>query len=195
MKKTILLMPILMFGLAACGPTGGGDKPKPTGDPLVVIDTQLSVVDPTKTSGYAKYNGDHVIGDYTVTTSNILVQDYDKSNPKVPIVQAKKIDGTITINSIKVTKVVVDFVSTYDLSDNYITATFNSGEKIALTDNEITNANANKVKIGTKVISDTESYDINRITYTLNINAVSAGTLVLSGGEKGAVQFSAISIY
>ncbi|MDE6442270.1 MAG: hypothetical protein K2L12_05930 [Clostridia bacterium] len=82
-------------------------------DNLTLTSTSLTVLDPDAASGYVKYNGTHTVGDYSVTTNQIMPNEYQGKN--VLQLQAKNATLTVTGNF---TKVVLTIVSTYDFDND-----------------------------------------------------------------------------
>ena len=64
-------------------------------------------------TSYATYNGDHTVGDYTVTTSDVL----GNTNNTYDVLQFKKLSGFLTVEG-TFKKVTIEIESTLDYSDD-----------------------------------------------------------------------------
>lgn len=191
--KKLFLLPLSLLALVACGPQGGQEQTP--AEPLFVLNAEnFAMVDSTQSSSYAKYNGDHTYGEYTVTSAQVMKNAYSGVTPDYQVLQFQKTAGTLTVASVKVSKVVVEYVNTYDLSDNYVSATF-GGETYSLSAEEIAASVAAKEDTGSAKASGDQTYPLYKFTYTLNINASAAGELKLVAGNAGAVYLASIAVY
>ena len=94
---------------------GIDEEPVPpvVGTPAVELNTSVLFAGITGT-GYADHNGEHTVGNLTVTTTDVLNgKSYFTGNE---VLQFKKTTGTIVVSSTKVTKISIVVVDTYDVA-------------------------------------------------------------------------------
>lgn len=128
-------------------------------------------MNPSESSAYAKYNGTHTVGDYEVTTNQVMT---NKSNGYDAIqMQAEK--ATITLDG-NFTKVIIVIVSTYDFT--------NSGNDISVY--------AGETKL-TATLTNTETND-NVKVYTVEYTVEGTGAQTFKVAKEGKYAAYAVSI-
>lgn len=167
------------------------DPDDPTGGSTEDTDTALirmtpenfAKTAPAESGLYNQYNGDHTYGSYTVKTTAVAVN----GNNNLQTLQCQKANAKIEIANIKVSKIEITVESKYVPSADYnLHPTFN-GTETAFGQTQIDQSNASKKA----TVTDGVSY----FTYSYELNASAAGSLVLSGNTGGAIYATEIAIF
>ena len=132
--------------------------------------------------GYGDHNGDHTVGDLTVSTNNVMGNTYGDN-----VLQFKKETGTLTVKNVTVSSVTLVIVNSYDYSANVEV-------KIGDTVLELpapADVNAAGVDSG---IQNSSGYAIKRYTVTIELDAPLTGDLVVTNTTGYAVYMESINI-
>ena len=145
-------------------------------EPLILTKSSIAAIDPDgKTTSYATYDGEHSIGNYTVTTSNVMPQN-SASSYNTDCLQFKAAVGYIKVsgifNTIKLTT-----YSTYDYDNNF---TFTCGETAMAIDSDIVTTDTG--------LKYNDKYAVKSYTVTARVaaEAISEYTISKTVGTKGA---------
>lgn len=164
----------------------------PVEGPVIEMNsTNFLMLDPSQSSGYAKYNGDHTYGDYTVTSKDVMVGGINKYETKT--IQIKKTSGSLKIASIEAKKVTFELISTFDFEEKTVLSVKFAGNTYTLTAEQAAAVNSARVEVG-KTTDDTPK-TVYSYTYTLEINAAAAGSFEICGNGAGASYCTRIAIY
>lgn len=145
-------------------------------EPLILTKSSIAAIDPDgKATSYATYDGEHSVGNYTVTTSNVMPQN-SASSYNTDCLQFKAAVGYIKVsgifNTIKLTT-----YSTYDYDNNF---TFTCGETAMAIDSDIVTTDTG--------LKYNDKYAVKSYTITARVaaEAISEYTISKTVGTKGA---------
>lgn len=158
--------------------------------PKLILDkSSVGVIDENgKTTSYATYDGEHTVGDYTITTSNVMPQNssYSYNTDCLQFKSSEKeVGGYIKVsgvfNTIKLTA-----YSTYNYADNF---TFTCGEITMAIDSDIVTADTG--------LKYNDKYAVKAYTVTARVaaEAISEYTISKTSGTKGAGYVTLIELY
>ena len=133
-------------------------------------------------TSYATYNGDHTLGGYTITTTDVLGNTHG-----VNVLQFKKGTGTLTVKNVTVSSLTLIIASSYDYTAN---VEIKVGD-VTLTMPEPATVNAGRVTTGTK---NSNGYEVFLYTVTVELDAALTGDLVIKNPLTYAVYMESIEI-
>ena len=169
------------------GETPGGDTP-PAGFQVVLPTTGTNLVSETvfpgiePSSGYAGHNGDHTVGNLTVSTNNVMSGTQGTFN----VIQFKKGGSTFTVKNATVTTITFLVVSTYDYTGN---VDIKVGDTVVTLPDAAT---VNAAAVNTGVMNGANEYKAYTVTVTLN--SALTGDLVITNNLTYAVYMPYINI-
>ena len=134
-------------------------------------------------SGYAACNGDHTVGELTVSTNNVMAGTQGIYN----VIQFKKQGSTFTVDNVNLTTLTVLVISTFDYT-GHVDITV-GGTAITLPDAASVNATA----VSTGVKND-NGYEFKVYTLTVTLDSALAGELVITNNLSYAVYMNYINI-
>ena len=179
---------------------GGSTEPDPNPNPNPNPDPQPPVVTEgleithenlftnVEGNGYAAHDGDHTVEGFTVNTSNVMTSNQQTGG--IDVIQLRKAAdgaGTITVKNANVKKLTIRVVSSYSYSAN-VSVTL-GGNALTLPDPATTNAAAIPSGVNTA-----NGYAINYFDIVVELDAATAGDLVISNTTSYAVYFAYIII-
>ena len=178
------------------GSTEPDPNPNPTPDPdpqpPVVVEgleiTHENLFTNVEGNGYAAHDGDHTVEGFTVNTSNVMTSNQQTGG--IDVIQLRKAAdgaGTITVKNANVKKLTIRVVSSYSYSAN-VSVTL-GGNALTLPDPATTNAAAIPSGVNTA-----NGYAINYFDIVVELDAATAGDLVISNSTSYAVYFAYIII-
>lgn len=179
---------------------GGSTEPTPDPNPNPGTDPQPPVVTEgleithenlftnVEGNGYAAHDGDHTVEGFTVNTSNVMTSNQQTGG--IDVIQLRKSAdgaGTITVKNANVKKLTIRVVSSYSYSAN-VSVTL-GGNALTLPDPATTNAAAIPSGVNTA-----NGYAINYFDIVVELDAATAGDLVITNSTSYAVYFAYIII-
>ncbi|MCQ2776543.1 MAG: Ig-like domain-containing protein [Bacilli bacterium] len=169
------------------GGTSGGndDGGQTTSELLKLTPASITQLNPSESSGYAKCNGTRKVGNYDVTTQDVMANGLGGLSGNA--IQIKKGTGKLTVSNIKVTKLhlVCGSTSTSDIGAGSVCTIAFGSSNYSFTANQISAAWAAKTACGTA----------KQYVLDLEINATAAANLVISGPTDYTGYFLEIAIY
>ena len=133
-------------------------------------------------TSYATYNNTYTLGDYSVTTSNVLGNTQGEKN----VLQFKKNgDGVLTVSNVTVSSVTLNIISSFDYSANV---------SVKVGDTELTlpaAADVNAAGVGTGVYTS-NNYEYKIYTVTVTLDSALTGDLVITNTTGFAVYMTSI---
>lgn len=167
-------------------------NPNPDPQPPVVVEgleiTHENLFTNVEGNGYAAHDGDHTVEGFTVNTSNVMTSNQQTGG--IDVIQLRKSAdgaGTITVKNANVKKLTIRVVSSYSYSAN-VSVTL-GGNALTLPDPATTNAAAIPSGVNTA-----NGYAINYFDIVVELDAATAGDLVISNTTSYAVYFAYIII-
>ena len=167
-------------------------NPNPDPEPPVVTEgleiTHENLFTNVEGNGYAAHDGDHTVEGFTVNTSNVMTSNQQTGG--IDVIQLRKAAdgaGTITVKNANVKKLTIRVVSSYSYSAN-VSVTL-GGNALTLPDPATTNAAAIPSGVNTA-----NGYAINYFDIVVELDAATAGDLVISNTTSYAVYFAYIII-
>ena len=174
------------------GSTEPDPNPNPDPQPPVVVEgleiTHENLFTNVEGNGYAAHDGDHTVEGFTVNTSNVMTSNQQTGG--IDVIQLRKAAdgaGTITVKNANVKKLTIRVVSSYSYSAN-VSVTL-GGNALTLPDPATTNAAAIPSGVNTA-----NGYAINYFDIVVELDAATAGDLVISNTTSYAVYFAYIII-
>lgn len=167
-------------------------NPNPDPEPPVVTEgleiTHENLFTNVEGNGYAAHDGDHTVEGFTVNTSNVMTSNQQTGG--IDVIQLRKAAdgaGTITVKNATVKKLTIRVVSSYDYTAN-VSVTLGGN---ALTLPNPADVHAAAISSG---ISNANGYAINYYDVVVELDAATAGDLVISNTTSYAVYFAYIII-
>lgn len=131
-------------------------------------------------TSYATYNGQHTVGDYVVTTENVL----GNTNNTFDVLQFKASAGTLSVDG-TFKKVTVVIESSYDYDDNNCISIYVGGEKQAYS-----TADVNAARVDTGVMSGT--YPVYLYTVVVELDEATEATFMVKKDTAKATYVTSI---
>lgn len=136
-------------------------------------------------TSYATYNGDHTLGDLTITTDNVLGNSHGVDS----VLQFKKNAGTMTVKEVTVSSITFNIASSYDYTKHYFTVKI--GDTV-ITLPSVEDVAATEVATGLK---NSNGYEVSQYTLTIVLEEALTGDLVITNDTNvGACYLEAITI-
>lgn len=164
-------------------------NPNPDPQPPVVVEgleiTAEKLFGGITGTGYTAHDGDHTVEGLTINTNTVMRSNNNTGG--IDVIQLKKEVGVITVKNATVKKLTIRVVSSFKYENN-VTVTL-AGNALTLPDPATTNAAA--ISSG---VSNAKGYDINYYDVVVELDAATAGDLVISNTTSYAVYFAYIII-
>ncbi len=167
-------------------PDQGGTTPPATDEPSDSANVEITkdnlFVGLTGTS-YATYNGEHTLGNLTITTSNVLGNTQGEKN----VLQFKSSSGTLTVSNVTASSITLTIISSFDYTANV---------EVKIGDTTLTlpaPADVHAAGVGTGVTTD-KGYEYKLFTVTIDLDAPLTGDLVITNVTGFAVYMTSIVI-
>ena len=171
------------------GSTEPDPNPNPDPQPPVVVEgleiTAEKLFGDITGTGYADHDGDHTVEGLTINTNTVMRSNNNTGG--IDVIQLKKEVGTINVKNATVKKLTIRVVSSYDYTAN-VSVTL-GGNALTLPDPATTNAAAIPSGVNTA-----NGYAINYFDIVVELDAATAGDLVISNTTSYAVYFAYIII-
>lgn len=170
-------------------PEGGGEDPEPIENAKITLQYDgFEQLDPDSSSGYGKYNGDHVYGDYTVKTTDVMATKF--AQDQFSVLQAKKASGKFQVTG-EFQTVEAKIISTYDWTAGSIVV--KAGDTaLTIDDSGISSGRVDTGKVNT---SGGKEYKIYSYTLVASLEeAANAAWEINTSGASGAVYFEYIKL-
>ena len=164
-------------------------NPNPDPEPPVVTDgieiTAEKLFGGITGTGYTAHDGDHAVESLTINTNTVMRSNNNTGG--IDVIQLKKEAGVITVKNATVKKLTIRVVSSYDYSNN-VTVTLGGN---ALTLPNPADVHAAAIPTG---VNTANGYAINYFDIVVELDAATAGDLVISNTTSYAVYFAYIII-
>ena len=131
-------------------------------------------------TSYATYAGDHEVGNYTFTTTDVLKQETTYTG--FSCLQFKKTSGTIVANDMTVNKVTIVIIDSYDV--------YADAFKVSVGETQLTGTIVSTENTGT---TTSNGYAVKKVTIEFTANALT-GTLTIQNNTTYAKYVNSIVI-
>ena len=131
-------------------------------------------------TSYATYAGDHVVGNHTFTTTDVLKQEATYTG--FSCLQFKKTSGTIVANDMTVNKVTIVIIDSYDV--------YADAFKVSVGDTQLTGTIVSTEDTGT---TTSTGYAVKKVTIEFTASALT-GTLTIQNNTTYAKYVNSIII-